>query len=310
MLNRRTWLLGSLLAGAVLPALAQPGRIGHLVIVGGAMDLRQDKQILRRFVELSGGTDARIRVISAASGDPQAAWASFAQAFADLGVQDCRWVSIPDRLAADTAAVTEPLLEADGIFLTGGDQNRLMALLWETRAFGALHTAFHLGGCCLGGTSAGAAVMSRHMLAQGEATRLPEKEAADLDLGLGFVPGAIIDQHFSERGRLGRLLSAVAQRPELVGVGIDEDTALVIEKNTAIDVIGKGAVTVVDGRQMRTNADLVEPRERLEMLGVHLHLLPAGRRYSAHPRVQLAQEVPPALHDVVNLLVRPGPIRS
>ncbi len=309
MLRRRTWLAG-LLAGSALPAFGRNPRTGHLVIVGGAMDLRQDKRILRRFVELSGGAGARIRVISAASGDPPAAWASVAPAFADLGVRDCQWVPIADRAAADSAEVTAALLQAEGLFLTGGDQNRLMALLWETRAFGALHTAFHLHGCCVGGTSAGAAVMSRHMLAQGEATRLPEKEVANLDLGLGFVPGAIIDQHFSERGRLGRLLSAVAQRPELLGVGIDEDTALVIERGTAIDVIGQGAVTVVDGRRMHTNATLIEARERLEMLGVRLHLLPAGRRYSANPRVQRVQEAPHSLHEVVNLLVQPGPIRS
>lgn len=309
MLNRRHWLMTGLLAAAS-GGRAQGRRIGHLVIVGGAMDLKNEKTVLQRFVELSGGPRARIRVITAASADPQAAWANFEPAFASLGVQDCQHIAIPDRDAADSAAVRNQVLEADGIFLGGGDQNRLMGMLWETQAFAALHTAFHLRGCCVGGTSAGAAVMSRHMLAQGEATRLPEKEVADLDLGLGFVSRAIIDQHFSERGRLARLLSAVAQRPDLLGVGIDEDTALVIERASAIEVIGKGAVTVVDGRQMRTNANLIEARERLEMLGVRLHLLPAGRRYSANPRVQRVQDAPYSMHEVVNLLVQPGPIRS
>lgn len=309
MLNRRNWLLAGSLAMASLTQ-AQARRVGHLVIVGGAMDLHHDKTVLRRFVELSGGPRARIRVITAASADPLASWASFESAFATVGVQDCQHVAIADRSAADSGVVREQLLEADGIFITGGDQSRLMGLVWETQAFAALHTAFHIGGCCVGGTSAGAAVMSRHMLAQGEATRLPEKEVVDLDLGLGFVSRAIVDQHFSERGRLARLLSAVAQRPDLLGVGIDEDTALVIERASAIEVIGKGAVTVVDGRQMHTNANLIEARERLEMLGVRLHLLPAGRRYSANPRVQRVQEAPHSLHEVVNLLVQPGPIRS
>lgn len=309
MVTRRTWLGASLLT-AVGSLQAQQRRTGHLVIVGGAMDLKNDKTILARFVELSAGTRGRIRVIAAASADPQAAWASFERAFADLGVQDCQEIRIPDRDAANRQEVIDRVMEADGIFFTGGDQNRLMELIWETRTFTALHTAFHLRGCCVGGTSAGAAAMSRHMLAQGEATRLPEKEVADLDLGLGFVSGAIIDQHFSERRRLARLLSAVAQRPELLGVGIDENTALLIERNSAIEVIGQGAVTVVDGRQMYTNANLIEARERLEMLGVRLHLLPAGRRYSANPQVQRVQEIPHSLHEVVHLLVQPGPIRS
>lgn len=312
MLTRRTMLMaGSLAAASSLAQAQTPNRrAGHLVIVGGAMDLKNEKTVLRRFVELSGGPGARIRVVTAASADPQVSWANFEPAFASLGVGNCQHVSMADRNAADSPAVSEQLIEADGIFMTGGDQNRLMGLIWETQAFAALHTAFHKHGCCVGGTSAGAAVMSRHMLAQGEATRLPEKEVADLDLGLGFVSRAIIDQHFSERGRLARLLSAVAQRPDQLGVGIDEDTALVIERSNAIEVIGKGAVTVVDGRQMHTNANLIEARERLEMLGVRLHLLPAGRRYSANPRVQRVQEAPYSLHEVVNMLVQPGPIRT
>ncbi len=312
-LSRRSFVAAGLAGlgwlGASADAAAER-RIGHLVIVGGAMDLRGDKAVLSRFVELSGGIGSRIRLIAAASANPEASWSAYAQAFGEMGVSDCALIPVPDREAADSSAVSDMILEADGIFLSGGDQNRLMARLWETRAYGALHRAFHLRGCCVGGTSAGAAVMSRQMLAQGEAIRLPEKEAADLDLGLGFVPQAIIDQHFSERGRLGRLLSAVAQRPDLLGVGIDEDTALVIERATAIEVIGQGAVTVVDGRQMRTNTHLIQARERLEMLGVRLHLLPAGQRYSAHPRVQRAQDMPASLREAVQLLATPGPMRG
>ena len=317
-MRRRTLMSAGLLsalactaaAASAASAHAQAARAGPLLIAGGAMDLRGDKAVLRRFVELSGGSRARIRVIAAASANPQAAWSFYGPALAALGVGDCTLLDLPDRDTADDPATSEQLLQASGVFLTGGDQNRLMARLWETRAMGALHTAHHLQGCCIGGTSAGAAVMSRHMLAQGEAVRLPEKEVAALDLGLGLVHTAIIDQHFSERGRLGRLLSAVAQRPQVLGVGIDEDTALVIERGRAIEVVGQGAVTVVDGRQMRTNADLIDARERLEMLGVRLHLLPAGYRYSADPEVQQALDLPPSLRDVIGLLVAPGPIRA
>lgn len=309
MLSRRA-LLSLAAASAALPVTAQARRIGRLVIIGGAEDRLHDKVILRRFVELSGGPSARIRLISAASATPEWAWDTYGKAFGDLGVTDFSPIPIDDRDAANSPAVTDRILEADGLFISGGDQRRLMDLIWETEAFKALHIAFHLRGCCMGGTSAGAAVMSRHMLAQGEATKLPEKEVADLDLGLGFVSRAIIDQHFSERGRLGRLLSAMAQWPTMLGVGIDENTALVIERGAAVEVVGQGAVTVVDGRAMRTNVDLVDTRGRLEMLGLRVHLLPAGQRYSANPLVQRAQSMPVELREAVDLLVAPGPIRG
>jgi cyanophycinase len=291
-------------------ALSESRRVGRLVIIGGAEDRLHDKYILSRFVELCGGAASRIRILSAASEEPASSWATYERAFGELGVSDCLPIDIPDREAADSSAVTDRVLEADGIFISGGDQQRLMDLIWETQTFKALHVAFHLRGCCIGGTSAGAAVMSRHMLASGEATRLPEKGIANVDIGLGFVARAIIDQHFSERGRLARLLSVLAQRPQMLGVGIDEDTALVIERDAAIEVIGRGAVTIVDGRAMSTNVDLIDPRQHLEMLGVRLHLLPSGNRYSANRMVQRAKNIPAALGDAIELLVSPGPIRG
>jgi len=291
-------------------AESQSRRTGRLVVIGGAEDRLHDKVILKRFTELCGGPGSRIRVLSAASSAPERAWDNYQRAFGELGVSDCAPIPVPDRTAADSSAVTDLILEADGIFISGGDQRRLMDLLWETDAFRALHVAFHLRGCCIGGTSAGAAALSRHMLVRGEAVRLPEKEAAELDIGLGFIGGAIIDQHFSERGRLARLLSAITQRPELLGVGVDEDTALVIERDSAIEVIGQGAVTLVDARDMKSNNPLIEPGDRLEMLDVRLHVLPAGHRYSAHEVVQRVQQMPPRLRTAIGQLVTPGPIRG
>ena len=293
-----------------MPLLAQTRRVGHLVVIGGAEDKLKDRVILRRFVALCGGEQARIRILSAASADPAGAWALYRSVFAELGVTDFEPIDIPDRDAADSAAVSTQILEADGIFISGGDQARLMELIWETDAFRALHTAFHVRGCCVGGTSAGAAVMSRHMLVQGEATRLPEKEVAELDIGLGLVPYAIVDQHFSERRRLGRLLSVLAQQPDMLGVGVDENTALVIERRQGIEVIGAGAVTLIDGRQMRSNFDDIDSRERLEMLGLRLHLLPAGYRYGLNRAGSTNWPLPASLRDAVEVLVEPGPIRG
>ncbi len=309
MLNRRT-LLSAPLGLLMPPSFAQTRRIGRLMIIGGAEDKLKDKIILQRFVELCGGPSSRIRVLSAASGDPASAWATYQSVFAELGVADCQPIPIPDRESADSSAVADLILQADGIFISGGDQRRLMDLIWETESFRALHAAFHVRGCCVGGTSAGAAVLSRHMLVQGEATIRPEKEVAELDIGLGFVARAIVDQHFSERGRLGRLLSALAQRPQMLGVGVDEDTALLIERGLGVEVIGQGAVTIVDGRNMLSNQDRISERERLELLGVRLHVLPAGHRYSLNPKVLQARPMPAALLEAIALLVEPGPIRG
>lgn len=309
MLNRRVFL--SLAAGsAVWPASARQRRLGRLVVIGGAEDKLSDRIVLRRFVELCGGAPSRIRLISAASADPAGAWALYQKTFADLGVADCQPIDIPDRAAANSPGVTDQILGADGIFISGGDQRRLMDLVWETEAFKALHRAFHLRGCCVGGTSAGAAVLSRHMLVQGEATRLPEKEAAELDIGLGFVADAIIDQHFSERGRLARLLSVLAQKPHMLGVGVDENTALVIERGLGIEIVGAGAVTLIDGRQMKSNVEEVGSRDHLEMLGLRLHLLPAGHRYGARAGDPLSRAMPPGMREAIARLVAPGPIRG
>jgi cyanophycinase len=310
MTTRRSLLQAGTAFLVAPPVFAQSPRLGRLVIIGGAEDRLHDKLILRQFVKLCGGATSRIRVLSAASAEPLASWATYRTAFEDLGVLDCQSIPIPDRDAANSSMVTDLILEADGIFITGGDQQRLMNLIWETQTFKALHLAFHLRGCCIGGTSAGAAVMSRHMLASGKAARLPQKDLADLDLGLGFVSRAVIDQHFSERHRLARLLSVLAHQPQMLGVGIDEDTALVIERSTAIEVIGSGAVTLVDGRTMVTNVNLIDSRDHLEMLGVRVHLLPAGNRYSANPLVQKAKGMPVVLREVIALLVAPGPIRQ
>ncbi|QTN29593.1 cyanophycinase [Rhodoferax sp. AJA081-3] len=309
MLNRRS-LLSMAPALLPLPINAQARRLGRLVIIGGAEDRLQDRVILRRFVDLCGGPASRIRVLSAASSDPNLAWLGYQSVFAELGVDDCQPIPIPDREAANAVSVVDLILEADGIFLSGGDQRRLMDLIWETEVFRALHVAFHVRGCCMAGTSAGAAVLSRNMLAYGGATKLPEKDAAQLDIGLGLISNAIIDQHFSERGRLGRLLSVLAERPSLLGVGVDEDTALIVERGVGIEIIGRGAVTIVDGRNMLSNYESIDAQERLELLGVGLHVLPSGNSYRLTPRGRNSKRFPASLAQAISLLVEPGPIRG
>jgi cyanophycinase len=310
LLNRRQILV---LGAATWPLGAQASHRppALLVIVGGAEDRLKDKIILRRFLELSDGINGKVLILTAASAEPAAAWVAYAQVFGELGARNASHLSIASVDEANSLEVVARILDADGIFITGGDQRRLMERLAGSAAARALHTAFHLRSCCMGGTSAGAAAMSHIMLAEGDTPQLPEKDAAVLGLGLGFVSNAIIDQHFSQRRRLGRLLSALAQQPELLGVGIDEDTALIIERGRGIEIIGKGTVTLIDGRRMATNYHEVGASERLEMLGVRLHVLPAGNRYDSEAAARPnAKPVPASLRDAISFLAEPGPIRG
>ncbi|MBW8899193.1 MAG: cyanophycinase [Massilia sp.] len=253
---------------------------GHLVIIGGSEDKQRDMAILKRFVELAGGPSAKIVVITAASSVAGNMWETYDRAFADLGVTRHVHLHLTSRHDANDEAHIRDVADADGIFMTGGDQKRLLALIGGTALDAEMHAALKLRGACIGGTSAGASAMSGHMLAQGRAELHPEKGSVSLGAGLGFLHKVIIDQHFSERQRLSRLLSVVAQNPYLQGIGIDEDTALVVERGIGIEVLGEGAVTIVDGRSMSTNVAEIVNHATPELIDVRLHLLPAGSRYA------------------------------
>lgn len=305
-MRRRDLLISSLLAGPVHRLAAQAPVRGKLVIVGGAEDRVQDRKILRRFVELAGGPQARIRLLAAASSVPLLVGDSYRKAFAEIGATDCELLPLLEGDAAFSLEVAQGILKADAIFITGGSQSRLMDILRDSPALAALQDAHWRLGRCIAGTSAGAAVMSRHMIAQGPSVPSPRKDIVRTGTGMGLLPAAIVDQHFSERGRLARLLSALAQRPELLGVGVDEDTALVVEPQEAIEVIGSGAVTLVDPSSMHTNVGEQEPQNAIEMLGVQLHTLPAGRRYPARASRENAGW-PAGLMGAVQRLVALGP---
>lgn len=253
---------------------------GALLIIGGHEDRDEAMEVLRRFVELSGGARSRIRVLTAASTAPDKAWAPYSQAFAALGVADCQPVHVDSRAEAGDPALAEALAGAGGIFIAGGKQQRLMAHIGGTAIETAIHAAHTRHGACLAGTSAGASAMSALMLAEGHAELLPEKGTVNLGAGFGMLQRVVIDQHFSERHRLGRLLTVVAQNPEVYGIGIDENTALQVMPGAGIEVLGDGAVTVLDGHAMVSNVASIPRRQTPEMIGVMLHLMPAGSRYS------------------------------
>lgn len=282
---------------------------GHLVIIGGGEDRKHDKAILSRFVELCGGTDAKIVVISAASSIAQEMWQVYDDAFRDLGVTRHVHLHLENRNDANDGDHIRDIRDADGIFMTGGDQKRLLAIIGGTKLDAEMHTALKLRGACIGGTSAGASAMSGHMLAQGRAELHPEKGSVSLGAGLGFLHKVVIDQHFSERQRLSRLLSVVAQNPYLQGIGIDEDTALVVERGVGIEVVGEGAVTIVDGRTMSTNVAEIANHETPELIDVRLHLLPAGSQYALPGNGDAdARRIPAPLLEFLENITKRNPI--
>lgn len=284
---------------------------GRLYIIGGGEDRKHDKVVLSRLVELSGGESARIVVLTAASTLHDEMWELYDKAFGALGVKQRSPLFVASRDDANDEARAAAVLNADVVFMTGGNQKRLLALIGGTRLDEAMHRALREHGTCIAGTSAGASAISEHMLfAAGSDDLLPRRGSAQLAAGLGFLRRVVIDQHFSERQRLGRLLSVVAQNPSLFGVGIDEDTALMVEPGEAIEVVGEGAVTLIDGRHMLSNYLDVDEQERLELTNVTLHLLPAGARYALDGGKTGERALPATLRDVLAAMSGDGGLPS
>jgi cyanophycinase len=292
-----------------------PDRTGHLVVIGGNEDRERDKRVLRRFVELSGRDDPCIVVVMSAADEAAGTWPLYDRAFAELGVGRRSALVLARREEADDPALLAPLREADGIFLCGTDPRRLLALVGGTQLDDALHQSFAQRGACVAGTSAGASALSQHLMLEAPAGAVSAPPAAPgqpvgLGVGLGFLHRAVIDQHFSERQRLASLLQVVAQNPAVLGVGIDEDTALVIPPDGGIEVVGDGAVTVIDGRRMSSIVLPGRAGQLMELIDVKLHLLPAGARYDGEGRPARRRRrdpldlrgMPPLLGDIVSVL--------
>ena len=281
-------------------------RCGSLFIIGGGEERCGNMDVLERYVALCGGTDSSIAVLTSASTIPDEMWKIYDNAFRELGVRRYFPVHAESRDQSNQPSRAQQLYEADGIFMTGGDQKRLVETLGNTQIHKAMQHAFRENGACIGGTSAGASAMAYHMLADGTSEKLPDKHTARLDTGLAFLQQVTIDQHFSQRQRLARLLSVIAQHPELIGVGIDEDTALIITKKGSVEVIGSGAVTLLDGRQMLSNIAEAGSQEHLALINVILHLLPAGSRYDVEQAISASASSPgtKAFMEVLGLVTR------
>lgn len=259
---------------------------GPVVIIGGAEDREGAAEILREFVRLAGGARASIGIIAAASEIADEIAADYAVIFRRLGAARAYDLKIDSRRDADGAAALDAAEHSTGLFLTGGSQLRLTQTLGGTR-LDALIRRRHEGGLALAGTSAGAAAMSGVMIAGGPPVSTLRVGSVELSPGMGLVPGVLVDQHFEERGRLRRLLSAVAQHPDDIGLGIDENTAAVVE-GTRFRVVGAGTVTVIDASCLtHTNLAGLASGELLAICGVNVHVLPAGYGFDLGGRTPL-----------------------
>jgi cyanophycinase len=264
---------------------ARPGA-GVLVAIGGAEDKLGHKTILAHFVQLAGGTEARIAVLATASSLADELSGLYERLFTELGAAQVRSLRPQTREEAQAPGPAGTVEWATGVFMTGGNQLRLSMVVAGTRLGSALGQA-HRRGAVIGGTSAGASVLSSHMVAFGGPGEVPKQRLAHMAAGLGLLPGAVIDQHFTQRNRLGRLLLLVAESPSQLGIGIDEDTAAVVTPEGVLEVLGKGTVTVVDGARAQSDAFEVRARRPVLVSGVVLHALPPGYRFDLGARVLL-----------------------
>jgi cyanophycinase len=257
-------------------------RRGPIMAIGGAEDKLDNKIILSTFAQLAGGPAARVAIMPTAS-SIEAAGERYKALFLGLGVRSAEVVFIADRDDANDDETIEGLKDATGIFLTGGNQMRLSTIVGGTKAT-ALVRDRNDAGAVVAGTSAGASILSSHMVAFGASGETPKQRMAQMVAGFGLVPELIIDQHFRQRDRIGRLLMFVASNPGLLGVGIDEDTAALISGNSILEVIGRNSVTIVDGTNMYSDIFQVKAHGGITISGAQLHILTAGRRFDLKSR--------------------------
>jgi cyanophycinase len=263
---------------------------GHLLVIGGAEDKYNERRILRKFLELTGkdGGETQVLIVPVASDFPEFAADIYVQAFRRLGIAHPRVLRATSRQDVFDADADQLFDGVDGVFITGGDQMRLVSLLGGTNFAQRLRDKVAETNVVLAGTSAGAAGMSTSMIVRGDATPHPHKNSVRLSPGLGFLKNIIIDQHFTERGRISRLITAVSYNPYNLGIGIDENTAIILDNEGVLEVFGAGTVTVVDGSQITYNEIAeVNDHESFSVCGVQLHILGNGLIYDYFGRTPL-----------------------
>ncbi len=260
---------------------------GWIIPIGGAEEKEHDPRILRRFVELSGGSDAELVVIPTASRLAETG-ERYRELFSELGAHRVDVLDFDTRRDAEERNRLARIAAATGVFFTGGNQLRLSTLLGGTSVAKMIRLR-NAEGLHVAGTSAGAAILSEHMIAFGTEGASPKASSVRLAPGLGLTNRFVIDQHFRQRDRLGRLLAALAYNPFAIGIGLDEDTAAFIRPDDTLEVVGSGAVTVVDASKLQfSSMDRADEDEPVCLLGLTVHILVAGSTFNLHTRLASA----------------------
>lgn len=292
----RSHLLGSKFRNPAMPQVAlesleekMPQAVKTaIMVIGGAEDKVHGKEILHSFFLRAGSTDARIAIIPSASREPTVIGERYRSIFEEMGAKTAEVLDIHDRVHCDNPDMQSYICDCTGVFMTGGDQLRLCGLLADTPLMEMVRSRAQQGEITLAGTSAGAAVMGYHMIAGGGSGESPNRSLVDLTTGLGIIPEIIVDQHFHNRNRMARLMSAIAVHPEKIGIGVDEDTCALFEGDGVMQVLGKGTVTIVDpGEMSYTNQPQIGATDPLCICNLRLHILSHGNRYDLRKRLAL-----------------------
>jgi cyanophycinase len=268
------------------------GSRGWIVPIGGAENKENDRRVLARFVEVSGGAQADIVVIPTASRLHETG-PRYEKLFTELGAARVSVMDFDTRRDCQETGRLQRLEQATGIFFTGGNQLRLTTLLGGT-PIATMIRRRNAAGATVGGTSAGASILSEHMIAFGDEGSSVISGSVRLAPGLGLTNRFVIDQHFRQRDRLGRLITALAYNPFAIGIGLDEDTAVFIGPDETVEVEGSGGVTIVDAMDATfSSMDSVSEGQPVCMLGLKVHILVAGATFNLSTRVASAHQLRP-----------------
>lgn len=258
---------------------------GNLIIIGGGEDKTGEKDILKEVCSKLDNKKEQLVIATIASGVPEELGSIYKNLFTELGVKNISVLDVENRCIANESSSIATLEKAGLVFFTGGDQLKITSLIGGTPLFKGMVKRYEEG-CVFVGTSAGASVMSETMIISGPDEESPRKCTLKMAPGLGLIKGVIIDQHFAQRGRIGRLLAGIAENPESLGIGIDEDTAIIVNNKGEIKVIGNGAVYILDGSNIsHSNVSEQHPDEILSIFDVKMHVLKKGDRFDLNLRL-------------------------
>ena len=274
-----------------------PERAGRLLVIGGAEDPDEDEmRILPKLVEMAGGKNARIIICSSPSENPREKVDVYGKLFEKIGVAEVIPAPVADRHQAQSPELVKAAERATAVFFTGGDQLRLTALISGTDFCETIRSRLFGDGLVVAGTSAGAAAMSSVMIIGGPEDGTVRRQDVSLAPGLGYWRDTVVDTHFNQRGRVSRLMTIFAHNPNVLGIGIDENTAIELVPGDRFTVLGEGVVMVFNGRVSHSNAPDASDDETLAITDAVIHTLPDGYGFNLRTKRPISpggDEIPP-----------------